>query len=329
MTELTLTKRHIAAVAVCWGLSIAAVLYVSIHEGTVKSGANPLEREAHLSPDMVADDYDPNEDLFSWARKHGAIIHVESAIFDKGGEKVGGVKATKDIAVGDLIIAMPQKLVLTADKARESKLGHVFDDKMNDEIVLTYFTLYIMMKFQEAGMWGHFGKALSETYLGTPTLLTPEQLEDKAKTLGLNLGRVKKDRSVWIDTVEQIAREFNPLVKKKQKEEFFTDEMLSIPNLTRAYMLFTSRFWRLDFPNGEGRIKPIPFMAPVADLLNMGKPGTSYAGYNANVLGGSFRFEAAVEFKKGEEVDFYYGGACKENLFAHYGFITSETPDCR
>ena len=71
-------------------------------------------------------------------------------------------------------------------------------------------------------------------------------------------------------------------------------------------------------------------MAPMADMLNMGPPDTVYVTYEPTYFNnrGGFRMYSAIDYKKGDEIEFYYGSECRERLFTLYGFVTKGAKEC-
>ena len=59
-------------------------------------------------------------------QSNGAIVNIEPGYITKpNGAVIRGAVAAKDIAVGDVLVALPMKLVLTEGVARMSKISKV------------------------------------------------------------------------------------------------------------------------------------------------------------------------------------------------------------
>jgi len=335
--SVTLSKGHMMAIAAVWLLSIMAVLYVSTHTGgNLSSSVGPADAAGTVahggSSSSGAYVTHEGSDVYDWARKNGAIVNIEPAMIDKGGVMVPGAIATTDIKVGDVILSIPRRMIVTEDVARKSPIGRIFQDgpDWTEEAVFTFFVLWIMSKPQDAGQWEQYGRVLAKTTLDVPVLMSETELEAAVKKHRLPPEQMKNSRNSALATVQRLTNTYAPHIKAVQPEPWFTEDMLSTDKVARAYMLFTSRYWKLDFPNHQGKMNKIAFMAPVADMLNMGGPGTALSSFNINDFDGrgGFRFEAGVAVKQGKEVEFFYGSYCRDDLFTHYGFVTADTPNC-
>jgi len=68
------------------------------------------------------------------------------------------------------------------------------------------------------------------------------------------------------------------------------------------------------------------FMVPGADLLNFGKSGATIGGYDTTKH--AFVITAKQEWKRGDEVTYYYSDECDEYLLFEYGFKSEFSPEC-
>jgi hypothetical protein len=204
-------------------------------------------------PSHGADDRGTN--ILEWARSHGAVVNGELGMFPKGGVQVLGVKATRDIAAGEVLMSLPRQLILTADTIRSSPIGAVFGSGVlsslnpptiwNDEDVMALFICWIMARPADAGMWGVYGRTLANTDVrALPPMLSRAQQARAIRQHRLS----KASMAPFFTTLEQQVGRLHRMAKavlaspaNRELRAPFTATMLRKKTVARALALVRSR----------------------------------------------------------------------------------------
>lgn len=162
-------------------------------------------------------------------------------------------------------------------------------------------------------------------------------------------------RELYELTVRKLMEYHPKIFGEPEKGEWF----YSFENFKRAFALVNSRHWQLPIPDlertrppssvdegppastpteswveersesddspSEKRNVPHSFLAPVADLINFGPPCTR-SRYNAEDH--VFELISSCQYKKGQEVTFYYGDECEDVMVGLYGFTHPDILPC-
>ena len=157
-----------------------------------------------------------------------------------------------------------------------------------------------------------------------PAVRPKADIEQIAKETGLNKQILFEETR---NTVSYFDERIMPLANHACTFRYFAEACAGSvrPKLLRAYLLFTSRNWTIPWKDGDASL-----MAPIADMVNMGPPDTVYVSHVPHFYQGrgGFRMYAEASYKKGDEIEFYYGPECKERLYSLYGFTSKYAVSC-
>lgn len=97
-------------------------------------------------------------------------------------------------------------------------------------------------------------------------------------------------------------------------------EIYSFDRVLTMMLVMRARDWMLDM-YGDSRF----FMAPIIDLCNFGQMGVRVDFNNKRH---AFTVKAYQRIQAGEEVLFYYGSFCRQDMINMYGFSVDKAKDC-
>ena len=145
-------KRTAAAIACFWGLSILVTIKMSTIESITggeqslsrvprhflcvdceKTAVGVTEQERALFDQIPVESGEGNlvalQAAFDFYTKHGATVNIAPAMLTNpsSGVRVRGTIATKDVAKGDPIVILQDRMVVTEQTARKSPIGDVFN----------------------------------------------------------------------------------------------------------------------------------------------------------------------------------------------------------
>ena len=205
------------------------------------------------------------ESYFKWAHDNG--IRLNKAVYPvRFPPGYIGTMATEQINPGDVIVSVPNSMLMTSKTAERSELGDLFreyeevfdeDDSRYEDLVLVTYLLWEKSK-GESSKWFHFIR-------NQPS--APENLQDWSVEELQHL----QDADVVYDTKQQISinmKNWGAWKKVLLKSKVFTAPMVEFSEFSWAYRLLGSRTF--------GKYVPFTSFAPIAEFLNHNNTSTYY-----------------------------------------------------
>eukprot|EP00947_MAST-08B_sp_MAST-8B-sp1_P000922 g922.t1 len=234
-----------------------------------------------------------------------------------------GLKATQDIAKGEVVVAVPRHLMVFSETLAASRLAKLARDKRTAMGESTKAVLWLMDEADVPNSpFQPFLSYLWDIPMTVAYMWPQSKLDDPAQTSAYLKGIARKEK----DRIKTRYDKWIPKLSLEYPELFGGDRKgrFTLERFTQAWAIFHTRNWWLPMEADE---EYHGFMAPVADMLNYGFPGRTgtYVEYNKGTT--SFDVIASKDLKAGDEVLFYYGEYCKDDSMNTYGFSLPEMSD--
>ncbi|KAG5182481.1 hypothetical protein JKP88DRAFT_319209 [Tribonema minus] len=263
----------------------------------------------------------------SWLRTNGATI---GDVEFKSQNGLRGGYANKDLKVQDVILEIPQRLLITADMGKtETDTGKAMlaaleaGDLMRFERGLIYTTVYVLtdrVNPNSSAYCAHvcaravcvprylpFYNILPADYDNMPITWGP----DKLAWLEGSYARVdaQHQQSSLRRAYDWILRVHPPFANLATFEEF-----------TWAYAVARSRTFGVDIKGTQGGVQEA--LVPFADMFNHWLPCSVATGWSKER--GVFSLRARAQIAAGEEICTSYGQRQKRDFLQSFGFILED-----
>lgn len=279
---------------------------------------------ATSSPTVEATRQSAALDLWRWVEQAGGSAPEGSAVAIEVTASSGlGLRTTRAVKQGDVLLDVPERLVLSAESALRSSIGQWLADF--DPWLADYaFISVALMHERRLGDQSEYASWLSSEALpasaDVPLLWSAdEQAEMAASTTAPFESRLADMREDYAWLQENVF-DAAPVV--------FPSSVFSFDEYVAAHALAFSRSVVLS-SGGEAR----PAMLPLLDLANHAAQPTARVSQReakAALFGGeqpaSVELVAAADLPAGEAVCLRYGGATAGELLLDYGFVEPNPP---
>ncbi|XP_067011373.2 actin-histidine N-methyltransferase [Anabrus simplex] len=271
-----------------------------------------LEKVIQAESDMkvpLTDRSSHLEQFMSWMRQHGAEIN---------GIKIGqfpayeyGLQAEKDLEEGELMIAVPRKLMLTTETIADSVLGPLLrKDAMLQHMPNVALSLLLLVeKFSPSSFWKPYLAILPQEYT-TVLYFKTHELQELKGSPSLEPA-LKQCRSI----ARQYAY-FNKLFQTSADPA--SDLLRDVFSYEQYCWAVSTVMTRQNFvPSSDGN-SMLNALIPLWDMANHinGKLTTDF-----NVSQQRSECMAVRPFRAGEQVFIFYGPRTNSELLVHNGFV--------
>lgn len=249
------------------------------------------------------------EEFTTWMKANGAEINgVKITWFEGYGY---GIEAEKNFAQGDLLIAVPRKVMLTTENIGDSLLGPLFrTDPMLQHMPNVALSLLLLVeKFRPDSFWKSYIAVLPAEYTTVLYFKTNELLELKGSpTLEPALKQCRN-----------IARQYAYFRK------LFQDLSDPASELLREVFTYEQYCWavstvmtRQNFvPSSDGKTM-LNALIPMWDMCNhsSGKLSTDFSAEQDRI-----ECMACRDYQAAEQIFIFYGPRTNSEFFIHNGFV--------
>ncbi|XP_042312603.1 SET domain-containing protein 4 isoform X2 [Sceloporus undulatus] len=257
--------------------------------------------------------------LKKWLKERGCNVNkIRPAQFPETGR---GLMTTKGLQVGELIISLPERCLLTTETVLNSYLReYIVKWRPHISPLIALCTFLIAEKFaQEKSLWKPYLDLLPEIYTCPVCLeqrivnLLPEPLRRKAQE------QRKQVQELFVSS-QQFFFSLQPLFPKDVKSIFnyhaFKWAWCTI-NTRTVYMKHSHRDCFSRDPDTYA-------LAPYLDLLNHNPAVQVKGGFNEKTK--CYEITTLMRCQKYKEVFICYGPHDNQRLFLEYGFVSSGNP---
>ncbi|XP_033227059.1 SET domain-containing protein 4 [Belonocnema kinseyi] len=252
-------------------------------------------------------------------------LDLEPHIFPETGR---GLMALKDIAVKDVLLELPKRLLITTLTVSESYISRIFlSDKIYDaQCVLATFLLY-EKHLKEASNWKPYLDSLPVSYSNpefcskTEKTILPEFVTSQLSLLS------RKCKVSYLSLMETLtilrSREF---VCPHCTLSF--DKIITFSDFTWGYYTVNTRAVYLDgTENIRINIKGDNLaLAPFLDLFNHTCRTVAVAALIKKKESEFYQIKSLTSYKRGSQVFINYGAHNNLELYMEYGFVIPQNP---
>jgi len=249
------------------------------------------------------------EEFTTWMKANGAEFDgVKIKWFEGYGY---GIEAEKNFAQGDLLIAVPRKVMLTTENIEHSLLGPLFrmDPMLQHMPNVALSLLLLVEKFRLDSFWKSYIAVLPAEYTTVLYFKTNELQELKGSP----------SLEPALKQCRNIARQYAYFSKKFQESSDPASELLREVFTYEQYCWAVSTVMtRQNFvPSSDGKTM-LNALIPMWDMCNHsnGKLSTDF-----NAEKDRSECMACRDYKAAEQIFIFYGPRTNSEFFVHNGFV--------
>jgi hypothetical protein len=250
------------------------------------------------------------EQFMSWLARHD--ITVDAVVPFDFPDTGRGMRATRDISPGELLLKIPEYLIISAKTALDSDIGPFFREAKirNGVDLICLYLLYEKNKPNSA--WKEYINILPTSFSDL-LHFTDEELQElqcSVKTERLNTKKIS------LQNKYQTLKSSLETVMKRTLLWLTFDEYLWAWSCVMSRSFYIPGRKRMNIEKDEYNV--IPF----ADMFNHSSNVESRGAFGPN--SGAYKLFTDTAYKQGDQVFLCYGQHSNEVLLKYYGFVIED-----
>ncbi|CAH1779803.1 unnamed protein product [Owenia fusiformis] len=261
--------------------------------------------------------------LRQWMHKDGYTgCSLKPAVFPDTGR---GLMTTRNISPGNILISIPEALLITTDTVLDSDLGQMIaNSKMKLKPIQVLVLFLVVERYKgSASQWQHYVDVLPKEYT-TPLYFNHDEINS------LN-DPIKHQATELIDNVAELFKSTQYSIKHLDYKigTVSLDDILTYDIFKWAWCAVNTRSVYIDHINSDWldttTEKNHFALAPYLDLINHTNSAKVEAGFNFENR--CYDIKTLDTYKKYDQVFICYNQHSNVKLFLEYGFILPDN-DC-
>ena len=308
---------------------ISSKCYLNMYD--YENAKNQLEEAKKISPSseenlniekMINDKLKENEENKKKFKQYPAFLNYMKAIYEKGvyinkinvkweSDWMRCILASDEIKINDILIRVPDDLLISLDIAQNSEIGKYFDETLRKKLNSPHHCLLTAYLLQEEkkgnnSKWAFYFPFLPSSYSSFPIFYT----DDEMKLLdGTQFHKIVTDKK------KEIEQDYKWICEK-----YPGFKQYSYSNFCKFREVVSSRIFGVTMKGKKNDI-----IAPYADLFNHCRPRTTHWAYEDDQ--NSFIVSSIENLNCGVEVFDSYGRKCNARFLLNYGFTIENNED--
>ena len=215
-----------------------------------------------------------------------------------------GVCIDSDLADDTILVNIPTNLLMTVEKAKESKIGTQIAASGCRLRSHAYVACYLLQERKDPNsFWKPYIDVLPKSYRNIPTQFTEEELYYLRGSLTLE--EVQERQENYTNEYADICSNVPSFAEHSVQDYFW------------ARLVVLTRIFGINVNSSDTSA-----LVPFSDMLNHKYPAETHWTFDQGL--NSFTITSQKAFVKGEQVYDSYGRKCNTEFFMNYGFVPSE-----
>ena len=308
---------------------ISAKCYLNMYN--YQKAKEQLEEAKNLSPSseenftiekMIKNKEKENEENKKKFKQYPAFLKYMKAIYEGGvyinkinikweSDWMRCILASEDIKTNDILIRVPDNLLISLDIALNSEIGKYFDEPLRKKLNSPHHCLLTAYLLQEEkkgkdSKWSFYFPFLPSSYSSFPIFYTENEMKLLEGT---------QFYKIVIDKKKEIREDYDWICEKYEGFKQY-----SYSNFCKFREVVSSRIFGVTMKGKKNDI-----IAPYADLFNHCRPRSTHWAYEDDQ--NSFIVSSIENLNCGMEVFDSYGRKCNARFLLNYGFTIENNED--